>query len=125
MTIGDFRSPDLEYKGWLETVRESDQIKIIKPVNNETFFTDLGKNKKEITVSGVVKGKRERKVLVIIRTDRDYPQALGTIKRDGKWSFSGCTLGGVDHQLYAVLVDERDKPITRSKVVDVRLERKT
>lgn len=125
MAIGDFRSPDLNYKGWLETVEESDQIKITQPVNNKTFFTDLGKSKKEITISGLARGKKEGKVLVVIRTDRDYPQALGKVNKDGKWSFSGCTLGGVDHQIYAVLVDERDRPIIRSKVVSVRLERRT
>lgn len=125
MTIGDFRSPDLDYKGWLETVKESNQIIITEPANNKTFFTDLGKSKKEITVSGLIKGKKEGKVLVVIRTDRDYPQALGAIQRDGKWSFSGCTLGGVDHQVYAVLVNEKDKPIIRSKIVNVRLERRT
>ena len=125
MAIGDFRSPDLNYKGWLEMVKESDEIEIIKPANNKTFFTDLGKSKKEIIVAGIVKDKQEGKVLVVIRTDRDYPQALGKVGRDGRWSFSGCTLGGVDHQIYAVLVDRKDKPIIRSKVVNVRLERRT
>lgn len=49
-------------------------------------------------------------MLLIIRTERDYPQALGKIKKDGKWNFSGCTFGGVDHQIYAVLVGKKDKP---------------
>ena len=48
MTIGDFRSPDLSYKGWLESVKESAEVKIDSPVNNQSFFTDLGKSKKEI-----------------------------------------------------------------------------
>lgn len=73
----------------------------------------------------MLKGERKGKILVIIRTDRDYPQALGVPQGNGRWSFSGCTLGGVDHLIYAVLVDENDQPIFRSKVVNVRLERKT
>lgn len=97
MAIRDFRSPDFNYKGWVEAVKESDQVKITTPVNNKTFFTDVGKNKKEITVSGLIEGDKKERVLVIIRTDRDYPQALGKIEKNGKWSFSGCFLGGVDH----------------------------
>lgn len=124
MTIGDFRSSDLNYKGWLETVKESDQIKITTPVNDETLLTDLGKSKKEITVSGLVEKNKKGRILVVIRTDRDYPQALGRVRKDGKWRFSGCTLGGVDHQIYAVLVDKEDRPIVRSKIINVRLERK-
>ena len=123
MTVGDFRAPDLHYKGWLEKVKGSDKLKIIKPYEGEIFFTDLGASKKEIIVSGVVKN-RKGKALIIIRTDRDYPQALVTPKKDGKWSASGCTLGGVDHQIYAVLVDEKDEPLARSAVVNVRLERR-
>ena len=123
MTIGDFRSPDLNYKGWLETVKESSQVRITSPDNDETFLTDLGKSKKEITVSGLVKGKKKARIIIVIRTDRDYPQALGRANKDGKWSFSGCTLGGVDHQIYAVVIDNRDKPLFRSKTIDVRLER--
>ena len=123
MTIGDFRSPDLNYKGWLESVKESDQIRITTPTNNKTFLTDLGKSKKEIIVSGLVESKKKARILVIVRTDRDYPQALGVVKKDGKWSFSGCTLGGVDHQIYAVVIGDRDKPLFRSKTINVRLER--
>ncbi len=123
MTIGDFRSPDLNYKGWLETVKESDKVSITTPVNNEAFLTDLGKSKKEITVSGLVENKKKVRILVIVRTDRDYPQALGVARKDGKWSFSGCTLGGVDHQIYAVVIDDRDEPLFRSKIINVRLER--
>lgn len=124
MTIGDFRSPNLNYKGWLEIVKESNDIKIEFPVNNQIFFTDLGKSKKEIKVSGVVKDGRKGKILVVIRTDRDYFQALGKAIKCGKWSFAGCTLGGVDHQIYVVLVDEDDKPIIRSEIINIRLERK-
>lgn len=124
MTVGDFRSPDLNYKkGWLETVKESDEITITTPVNNETFMTDLGKSKKEITVSGIIKTSKKGKILVVIRTDRDYPQALGKVNKSGKWNFSGCTLGGVDHQIYAVLVDKDDKLIVRSGIINIRLER--
>lgn len=123
MAIGDFRSPDLNYKGWLETVKESNEVKINLPVNGQTFFTDLGKSKKEITVSGVVEDSRKGIILVVIRTDRDYPQALGKVLNGGKWSFTGCTLGGVDHQIYAVLVDKDDKPIVRSGIINIRLER--
>ncbi|OGM16009.1 hypothetical protein A2V56_04580 [Candidatus Woesebacteria bacterium RBG_19FT_COMBO_42_9] len=123
MTIGDFRSPDLSYKGWLESVKESAEVKIDSPVNNQSFFTDLGKSKKEIIVSGVVEDSRRGKILIVIRTDRDYPQALGKALKDGKWNFTGCTLGGVDHQIYAVLVDKNDKPIVRSRIINVRLER--
>ena len=61
MTIGDFRSPDLKYKGWSETVKESNEVKINFPVNNRVFFTDLGKSKKEIKVSGVAKDTRTGK----------------------------------------------------------------
>ncbi len=94
MTIGDFRSPNLEYKGWLEAVSEGDQVRITSPADKEVFITEPGKSKKEITVSGEVKGGGREKVMVVIRTDRDYPQALGEAKEDGTWSFSGCTLGG-------------------------------
>lgn len=125
MAIGDFRSPNLHYKGWLETVRESNQIEIADPSAGKTFFTDLGKSKKEITVGGLLRGGKKGKALVIIRTDRDYPQAIDRPRSAGKWSFPACTLGGVDHQIYAVLVDENDAPIFRSKIVNVRLERKT
>lgn len=76
MKVGDFRSPDYNYKGWLETVKESDWISVTSPVNNDVFLTDLGKSKKEITVSGLVEIKKKVRILVIIRTDRDYPQAL-------------------------------------------------
>jgi len=62
--------------------------------------------------------------LIIIRTDRDYPQALGDPKKNGNFIFTGCTLGGVDHQVYAVLIDDNDIPLIRSSVVTVRLERK-
>lgn len=123
MTIGDFRSPDLNYKGWLETVKESDKIIISTPVNNKTLLTDLGKSKKEITVSGLVKGSKKGKILVVIRTDRDYPQASGKVLKGGNWSFTGCTLGGVDHQIYAVLMGKDDKPIVRSGIINIRLER--
>lgn len=123
MAIGDFRSPDLDYKGWLELVKESSLIKINSPANNETFFTDLGKSKKEITISGFIRNNKKGKILVIIRTDRDYPQALGEADDNGKWSFPGCTLGGVDHQIYAVVVNSKDKPLFRSKVITVRLQR--
>ncbi|MBI4057951.1 hypothetical protein HY405_01365 [Candidatus Microgenomates bacterium] len=123
MAVGDFRAPDLHYKGWLEKVQESDDLTIIKPAEGEVFFTNLGASKKEITVSGVIKN-RKGKVLVIIRTDRDYPQALIPSKRDDTWNASGCTLGGVDHQIYAVLVDGKDTPLIRSTVVNVRLERR-
>ena len=123
MTIGDFRSPDLNYKGWLATVKESDEVEIDYPVNNQTFFTNLGESKREIAVSGSIKGGEEGKILIVVRTDRDYPQALGKVSKNGKWSFTGITLGGVDHQIYAVLVGRDDKPIARSGIVNVRLER--
>lgn len=124
MVVGDFRSSDINYKGWLELVEKSNQLRITSPVNNKTFHTDLGKSKKEITVSGLVEGSRKGRVLVVFRTDRDYPQALGKVGKDGKWSFSGCSLGGVDHQIYVVLIDKEDRPIIRSKIINVRLERK-
>jgi len=123
MTIGDFRSPDLNYKGWLETVKESDEVKIDNPVNNQTLSTNLGESKREIAVSGSVRGGEKGKILVVVRTDRDYPQALGKVLKGGKWSFTGCTLGGVDHQIYAVCLDKDDKPIVRSGIINVRLER--
>jgi len=121
--FGDLRSPDLNYKGWLETVKESCEVEINFPTDGQTFFTDLGKSKKEITVSGSIKSDKNSKVLVVVRTDRDYPQALGKVLKDGKWSFDGCTLGGVDHQIYAVLMDKYDNPVVRSKFISVRLER--
>lgn len=74
MTVGDFRSPDSNSKGWLEIVKQNRQVKINYPVNKQTFLTNFGESKKEITVSGAVKGKKG-KILVVIRTDRDYPQA--------------------------------------------------
>lgn len=121
MTVGDFRSPDLDYKGWIEVVSESNKIGINKPSPQAVFFVPLGASKKEITVSGFARGAKG-KILIVIRTDRDYPQALVTPKQ-GKWKATGCTLGGVDHLIYAVLVDGKDKPIIRSRVVKVRLER--
>lgn len=123
MSVGQFRSPNLHYSGWLEQVKESSDISILSPKDGEIFFTELGASKKEISVSGFLNSKRNGKILVIVRTDRDYPQALGLAKKDGGWEFSGITLGGVDHQIYAVLVDKQDKPIIRSNVVNVRLER--
>ena len=74
-------------------------------------------------MSGSIKSDKNSKVLVVVRTDRDYPQALGKVLKDGKWSFDGCTLGGVDHQIYAVLMDKYDNPVVRSKFISVRLER--
>ena len=123
MTIGDFRSANLNYKGWLETVKESSEVTINYPANNQTFLTGLGKSKKEITVSGSAKSGQKGKILVVVRSDRDYPQALGKVPKSGKWSFTGCTLGGVDHQIYAVVVDKDDKPIVRSAIINIRLER--
>lgn len=123
MTVGQFRSPNRHYTGWLEKVTASSDLSILSPKVGEIFFTELGASKKEIIVRGFLSPKRTGKILVIVRTDRDYPQALGLAKKDGSWEFSGNTLGGVDHQIYAVLVDNQDKPIIRSKVVNVRLER--
>ncbi len=123
MSVGDFRSPDLHYKGWLEELKESTDLKIREPHDGEVFHTSLGESKKEITVSGQISNKTLEKILIIVRTDRDYPQALGLPNEDGSWEFSGCTLGGVDHLIYAVLVDGGDEPVLRSKVVRVRLER--
>lgn len=122
--VGDFRSPDLHYTGWLENVVESTVVRIINPTDTTVFLTDLGANKKEITVSGTVPAGTAGKIVVIARTDRDYPQAFGKPHPDGTWSFSGIDLGGVDHQIYAVLVDDNDKPLSRSQVIQLRLERK-
>jgi len=123
--IGDFRSPDLHYTGWLEQVTETNELRIVSPKHRSVFLSALGANKKEIIVEGTVSKGTIGKILVIVRTDRDYPQALGKAHTDGTWSFSGIDLGGVDHQLYAVLVDENDTPLYRSSVITVRLERRT
>ena len=125
MTIGDFRvgGPN-EIKGWLKLSKESDSLQIISPKDGQTFFTEPGASKKNITVKGVLKTSHKGKVLLVVRTDRDYPKALVKLKADGSWSLTNCDLGGVDHQIYALLIDENDKPILRSKVVTVRLERK-
>lgn len=120
MTIGDFRASD-HYQGWLEKVKESDLIKILNPKDKTVFTTEPGANKKEIKVSGTLEAKQKGKVMVIIRTDRDYPQAIGEAKQ-GKWELYGCTLGGVDHLIYAVFIDENDKPLFRSKTINIRLE---
>lgn len=121
MSIGDFRVG--ENTGWLEEVSESNKLNITKPADNQIFYIKSGNNKKSITVSGVLQSS-SGKVLVIIRTDRDYPKALCIPKKDGSFEVSECTLGGVDHQIYAVLVDNQDQPILRSKVINVRLIQK-
>jgi len=52
MSMGDFRAPELHYTGWLEKVKESNDIVITDPKDYELFYTGLGASKKEITVSG-------------------------------------------------------------------------
>lgn len=122
--VGDFRAPDLHYTGWLEHVSENQALQITNPVEGTVFFTDLGANKKEITVIGTLPKQTVGKILVIVRSDRDYPQALGKPRADGTWIFSGIDLGGVDLQLYAVLVADNDIPLYRSPVITIRLERR-
>ena len=120
--IGDFKSKGHKYKGWLDTVPKSKNLSITKPKDKEILYTDIGKNKKEIRVSGtLIKADKfkDHYLLIVVRTDRDYPQVMGRVKKN--WSFSGCTLGGVDHEIYSVLVDKKDKPIFRSEIVRVRL----
>jgi len=120
--IGDFKTKGHSYKGWLEKAKEKSDLKITNPNNKKIFYTALGGNKSVIKISGTLKNAEKFKdhfILVVIRTDRDYPQVIGKARR--KWSFSGCTLGGVDHDIYAVLIDQKDKPKFRSKVIQVRL----
>lgn len=119
-----FGHPIYITKAGLDTVQESDDLKISDPKQNQTFLTELGKSKKEITVTGSINNSLKGKILVIVKTDWDYPQALGKAEKDGHWSFSGVTLGGVDHLIYAVLVDQNDSPVFRSQAIKVRLERK-
>lgn len=100
-------------------------LKITRPSEEETFFPDKGEQTKLITVKGTLKRTqvgKGRKILVIIRTDRNYPQALGLAKKN--WEFSECRLGGVDHEIYAVLLDFEDRPLFKSKSVNVRLLRR-
>lgn len=77
MTVGDFRSRDLKVRGWLEEVRQSDILRITSPKDGQIFKTNFGKNKKQITVSGILEKGDNLQVMVVMRTDRDYPKALG------------------------------------------------
>lgn len=123
MTVDKFRSTYPNYKGWLEKVVESNLIKITKPKNGSVFQSKGKRKEKDIVVAGTLGDNKKGKILVIIRSDIDYPQALGKVDKNGNWSFPGCRLGSVDHQIYAVFVNDNDKPLFRSKVVNVRLER--
>ena len=103
----------------------SNELKISEPKEGKIFYPDKGEETRLISVKGVLSKKevgKGRKILVVIRTDRNYPQALGLAKE--KWEFPECRLGGVDHQIFAVLLDFEDNPIFRSKSVRVRLIRK-
>ncbi len=109
---------------FLENAPVSKKLVIKEPKEGAVFSPDKDEQTRLICVKGTLDKSeigKGRKLLVIIRTDKDYPQAL-TLARE-KWEFPECRLGGVDHKIVAVLLDFEDKPILKSKFVKVRLQR--
>lgn len=109
---------------FFKNIPVSEKLIIKEPKEGAVFSPDKNEQTRLICVRGIL-DKTEigkgRKLLVVIRTDRDYPQALALAKE--KWEFSECRLGGIDHEILAVLLDFEDKPILKSKPVKVRLQR--
>lgn len=108
------------------TVPVSDKLVITYPADGQIFRTPIGGNTKLITVSGKLdlsEIKEGRKLLIVFRTDKDYPQSMFEPPSSGIWSVPRNRLGGADHRVFAVLLDYDDESIFRSVAVSVRLIR--
>lgn len=104
----------------------SNRLVITEPANGAVFRTRPGQSTLLIKVAGKLSPaevKDGRKLLVVIRTDKDYPQSMFEPPSTGIWNVPRNRLGGVDHQIFAVLLDYNDEPIYRSHTVTVRLLR--
>jgi hypothetical protein len=109
-----------------DTVPVSNKLVITNPVDGSVFKTRPGGNTRLITISGKLHSseiKEGRKLITVIRTDKDYPQSMFEPPSNGIWSVPRNRLGGVDHRIFAVLLDYDNEPIFRSAVISVRLMR--
>ncbi|MGH8651211.1 MAG: hypothetical protein ACREUI_00315 [Burkholderiales bacterium] len=109
-----------------DTMPVSNKLVITEPVEGAVFKTRLGGNTRLITVAGNLQPSEirdGRKLIVVIRTDKDYPQSMFEPPSNGMWHVPRNRLGGVDHRVFAVLLDYDDEPIFRSATVSVRLIR--
>lgn len=109
-----------------DTVPVSNKLVITEPMTGTVFKTRPGGNTRLITVTGKLHPseiREGRKLLIVIRTDKDYPQSMFEPPSNGIWRAPRNRLGGVDHRVFAVLLDYDDEPIFRSAAVSVRLMR--
>lgn len=109
-----------------DSVPASEKLVITQPAEGSIFRTPPGENTFLVKVSGKLdpsEVKQGRKLLVIIRTDKDYPQGLFEPPPDGIWQVPRNRLGGVYHRIFAVLLDYDGEPIFRSATVSVTLMR--
>lgn len=121
--VGGFQYKNPNFSGLLEKTGWSEDLTINEPEDGEIYKTSMGGGAKNIKVAGWVNPMLKAKVLVVIRTDIDYCKALITTDESGVWEFPRVDLSAVDHQIYAVAIDKNDRPIIRSKVIHIRLER--
>ncbi len=111
-------------KEFLKDTPISEKLVIKEPKEGVIFSPDKNEQTRLICVKGTLDKKevgKGRKLLVIIRTDRNYPQGLVSAKE--KWEFPECRLGGVDHEIFVILLDFEDRSILKSRSVKVRLQR--
>src|SRR3989338_1167926 len=87
------------------TVPTSDRLVITEPANGTVFRTRPSQSTLLITVAGKLSPsevKDGRKLLVVIHTDKDYPQSMFEPPSTGIWQVTRNRLGGVDHRVFAI-----------------------